>query len=182
MVRAILAGRKTQTRRVVKWPLKDMNFGCELAPNELSDDDIEALCPYGMPKAHLWVKETFQWAHIMNVCHRSDTYPIFRATDLDWETTEGWAWKPSIFMPRQASRITLEICNVRVQRLQNMTDQDACAEGCCGVASARFGTPSFKYVWALINGKTHPWESNPWVWVIEFKNISNDKDQRPGPL
>jgi hypothetical protein len=85
-------------------------------------------------------------------------------------------WKPSIFMPRWASRITLEITNIRVERLQEITEEDAKAEGIENpfFASDRYW-PTFKdrfeTLWDSINGKTYPWSSNPWVWVIEFKKV-----------
>lgn len=182
MVRAILAGTKTQTRRVITkfpWKFDGDNFMREFAHHD---------CPMGHPGDRLWVRET--WAETINVNdmspwpdrpHRffeeSGSAVIYRA-DGEWEwldddgsIDEGHSsWKPSIFMPRWASRITLEITKVRVQRLQEISEEDAKAEGCSHVES-------FSNLWDSLNAKRgHSWESNPWVWVIEFRIITVAKE------
>jgi hypothetical protein len=185
MVRAILDGRKTQTRRVMK-PQADCNsthlghvgYGpCVVLGMRAGMFSIP--CPYGQPGDRLWVRETFVW-------RAGGAALLFRA-DFDYVEAAGIAgmyggWKPSIFMPGWASRITLEIVSVRVERLQEITEEDAKAEGVevkpsAGIASIVAGgnpTPAqFEYyaLWESINAKTHPWASNPWVWVIEFKKV-----------
>lgn len=163
MVRAILAGKKTQTRRVVKdlrWyepPVKVAHIGNKVGTPE-------ALCPYGQPGDRLWVKETWSTTEQAGD-HVADAHVVYRATDPDWETMDGWKWRPSIYMPRWASRITLEIVSVRIERLKEISESDSIAEGC----------PSgcFSELWQSINGDTpgKRWADNPWVWVIEFRRI-----------
>lgn len=185
MVRAILEGRKTQTRRVVKmrgyeidekegraWPYR-MNWahgdpdGSEWMP-----------CPYGKPGDRLWVRET--WAKTL------DQRFLYRADTSGWEKADLTAtgnWKPSIHMPRAASRITLEITDVRVERLQDITWEDAIAEGIYDAAAngywwdyltntfcAASPIESYKTLWNSINGEG-AWAQNPFVWVIQFKLI-----------
>ena len=162
MVRAILDGRKTQTRRVVK-PQPPPLGG--FVKN-----------PYGQPGDRLWVRET--WALDDKYYYRADGAVGDRCGK----------WKPSIHMPRAASRITLEITGVRVERLQEITISDIYAEGAItdewlewrddvsGVgmpAGSRIENERdvWEKLWDSINGKTYPWKSNPWVWVIEFKRI-----------
>lgn len=138
MVRAILDGRKTQTRRAVKlaefgpsdtpgyhWHYRNRrgcwnDIRCEGAPVQL--------CPYGQPGDRLWVRET--WATTEQAGDPPDDIRcVYRADDPDWETMEGWRWTPAIHMPRWAARITLEIVSVRVERLQEISHADAQAEG-----------------------------------------------------
>lgn len=135
MVRALLEGRKTQTRRVVK-PTKDRNgSGCELAPceiaGEINNGDYH-LCPYGQPGDRLWVRENFlQLMHGPvtdgEIKYRADLHP----SETGSQPNDGWWWKsrPSIHMPRWASRILLEIISARVERLQEISEADAKAEG-----------------------------------------------------
>jgi hypothetical protein len=199
MVRAILEGRKTQTRRVVK-------FGWNGTAGELmaqSHFDPAYKCKYGEPVDRLWVKETFavhkhgrlvkekmplfEYTHISSddfSCSIENGYEIvYRATqtiDPDFPIH----WRPSLFMPRWASRITLEIVSVRVERLQDITEEDAKAEGvihddCSTVlwknytnkmSSYDTARSSYASLWENINGNG-AWASNPWVWVIEFKKV-----------
>jgi hypothetical protein len=190
MVRAIIDGRKSQTRRLYK------PRSCDRI-----DSPGGPLCslpsPYGSPGDHLWVKET--WSH--------DAYgPYYRATEVAPDTLR---WKPSIFMPRWASRITLEITEVHVQRLQEISGDDAAAEGvtfprcdcdvCCRSsvmcpADASAHIDEFATLWDSINGKprvlrdddgdpvtgddgmpvmvaARSWASNPWVWAITFRRL-----------
>ncbi len=193
MVRAILrdTDTKTQTRRVIKprlvceceqpdwrpsridwigykyegrdgWFCHKCGSGLR-AIDEWSSHGI--LCPYGQPGDRLWVRETW----------RQDAKGGELAHYKADENGRGYwigKWHPSIFMPRWASRITLEIVSVRVERLQDISFDDALAEGM--EHSIIMHNPIddlFVPLWDSINYKKHPWESNPWVWVIEFKRL-----------
>ena len=171
MVQAILDGRKTQTRRVIKNPEK-------LEGLMLSGEE-ENWCPYGKIGDRLWVRET--WANILELSPEKNL--VYKATDwkgwLEYEV-EPIKWSSPLFMPRWASRITLEITNIRVERLQDITEEDAEAEGISWSHSGGpFDNPeiigaieNFAYFWDSLNAKRgYPWDSNPWVWVIEFKKI-----------
>jgi hypothetical protein len=212
MVRAILEGRKTQTRRVVKnQPPLDCGFvetafyhptvldchGDEAPGEEIfgaySEDGSWGMkCPYGAPGDHLWVRETFQgpmWEegtwdpdtdyHSPKYCeYRADGGPTPEYVDFEDNLHQGW--KPSIFMPRWASRITLEITGVRVERLDDIGEADARVEGVTiedrhmnGYCAGQTRPPSiraFRELWDSINGDG-AWEANPFVWVVEFKVI-----------
>jgi len=175
MVRAILNGQKTVTRRVVKsdWIQSDR------APLETSTGVFhfwcsgEHVCPYGIPGDRLWVREA--WASIRVVQAPDQEWVVYREGDN--RTDYGGPWKPSIHMRRRDSRILLEIVAVRVERLQDITEQQALAEG---VASCEQDldpdgncyTPVelFSILWSSING-TDSWNANPWVWVVEFKRV-----------
>jgi hypothetical protein len=196
MVLAILEGRKTQTRRIIKPP-----------PGEHPNDDGHVLyqCPYGHPGDRLWVRETWTAEKIgkeVLVAYRASC----RGDEFDFVQKDGSVsravvkrWKPSIFMPREVSRITLEITDVRVQRLQELTEEDAKAEGarfwpeipdpnpykqgarwsvaseapestdhCLGTARFAFGN-----LWNKLNEKRgYGWETNPWVWAITFRKVA----------
>lgn len=206
MVKAILKGCKTQTRRVVKLPLHCQTTGCELNPGELSEREIhslDTLCPHGGPSDRLWVREKFQlWDHsieTVNVVYdvgdddERDKYVDFpsnkKPKSLHRRNMDGRKpWRPGIFMPRWASRITLEIASVRVERLQDISANDCICEGInyndhrCGcevcslvthICPATSGSliDAFHELWDSINGKRHPWAGNPWVWVITFKQL-----------
>lgn len=162
MVRAILDGRKTQTRRVIK-PQPD---GPWAAPGR-------TMCPYGQPGDRLWVRET--WAHVPRTAYGSlgmqdpsdeDMAAIYRAT-FD-RSPPGTGWKPSIYMPKWAARIWLEIINVRVERVQEITNEGALAEG---VEEHQIPhTWMFRELWDSINAKRgYSWDSNPSIWVVEFR-------------
>jgi hypothetical protein len=168
MVRAILEGKKTTTRRVtnkttLKWGVK---------------------CPYGVVGDRLWVRETWQSLAKMNHAHPSEDQYVYRATDPDWETTEGWKWKPSIFMPRDACRIHLRIESIRVERLQSITDSEIVDEGVrdvghgVGEIDNKFSTLRglFSGLWNEINGKGS-WEANPFVWVVGFSRLEGTGDE-----
>ena len=207
MVRAILDGRKTMTRRVIKPQPEWVTIRPEDKPemttiggkygavwyvavqaNEDGDVDFEGQfvpCPYGQPGDRLWVRETF--------CDRNNNgeqiKPLYRADGQEYQDGDGRLfepkWKPSIFMPRMYSRITLEITNVRVERLQKINNADALAEGTPGawVENSEYlgGYEEnenkahvffFRQLWDSINAKRgYSWESNPWVWVVEFERI-----------
>jgi len=168
MVREILEGRKIQTRRVVSKQVLS-----EFHPSSMS---FETWCPYGKPGDRLWVRETWQFTGTeLNV----EPGYVYRATDPDWSEMEGWKWRPSIFMPRDASRILLEVTGVRVERVQEITEDDARAEGCQGEPeyTSKGGQGwvydfEFQKLWDSINAKRgYSWESNPWVWVVSFRRV-----------
>jgi hypothetical protein len=154
MVRAILAGHKTQTRRIIKLaPSGEWKFG-----------KLIKLCPYGLVGHQFWVRETFSiWSDGM-----SDGV-FYRATDAD-KGIESIKWKPSIFMPRWASRIQLEIVAIRVERLQDISESDVVAEGIASAPAGEYGVAAYRSLWNKLNGDGS-WTSNPWVWVIEFKRL-----------
>lgn len=163
MVRAILEGRKTQTRRVMNPQIVSGHYKNYWKGATIGDSP----CPYGQPGDRLWVRETFFPMPHLN----AKSY--FRATD----PLVGVKWKPSIFMPRWASRITLEIVSVRVERLQEIAEEDAIKEGvaikpdaeiAARVAGDTAGRMEYWSLWERINGKGS-WDENPWVFVIEFK-------------
>ena len=193
MVRAILEGRKTQTRRVVK-PQPD-SLSTDGVPTRFfhkraigSGYQVQISCPYGAPGDRLWVRET----HWMD---RRD--PTMVAMDLDgyvvarsgYETGQAcdvtqlsrhefWRKRPSIHMPRWASRILLEVTAVRVERLQDISEADAAAEGWMRRPEVSddpqvhhdAARDWFSDLWESINGPGS-WEANPWVWVIEFRRV-----------
>ncbi len=211
MVRAILEGRKTVTRRIAK-PVKHPDLGNIYAPGALVLEHepqhvVDRACPYGQPGDRLWVRET--WTDV-NMCgapalaYRADEdirdlmeEPGFLddrgAFNYDdprvkpypfacWYAELDQArWRPSIHMPRWASRILLEITSVRVERLQDISEEQAIAEGPPGLA---FPAPpgshwvtedgrrrAFMRLWDDVNG-AGAWDANPWVWVVEFKRVT----------
>lgn len=193
MVNAILEGRKTQTRRILKlpkWSTQDWNdFETDGSDAQIICSDTGCLSsikyPFGAPGHHLWVKETFA-EYPTDGCyiHRADEGAALEAMGTDLKG----CWKPSIFMPRKASRITLLVKNIRVERLQEISEQDAIAEGverledgwkCYGNCPEHeqgydrrtSAKASFMSLWNSINGKTYPWDSNPFVWVVEFERV-----------
>jgi hypothetical protein len=170
MVRAVLDGRKTQTRRVIK-PTKNHP---EIDPDgvyELHPGDIElARCPYGQPGDLLYVRESFATAGWKAETVYMADYP---------GDPKGMGWTPSIHMPLWASRITLEITDIRVERLQDISEGDAIAEGvgehwiCSDSMPCHSGLnynplSRFKDLWQSINGP-ESWDANPWVWAVEFR-------------
>lgn len=162
MVRAILENKKTMTRRVVRRTIANRVKAVGSIRNfHIQDPHVVQACPYGVPGDLLWVREA--WALTDQAGdHITDARVVYRATDQDWETMEGWKWRPSIFMPRWAARIWLRIVSVRVERLQQITGEDAYREGC----EYRNDFPA---LWDELNAKRGVgWETNPWVWVIEF--------------
>ena len=207
MVRAILDGRKTQTRRLIKPPpphwhwsrVKEYAERDGLTFQLPGRDYWVKPPPYGKPGDRLWVRET--WSHtgagVWTIADARKGFggrPIYRA---DGGHSAGVGWWPSIHMPREFSRITLEITSVDAERLQEITTEDAKAEGLAcltkddgqtwkyGIAD-RDGWPgkdddgwhwhewdvnpvaAYKRLWEQING-AGSWAANPWVWVIEFK-------------
>lgn len=201
MVRAILDGRKTQTRRPVKFPILDRNLGCELAGNELAGELSAGNylnSAFGKPGDRIWVRETFQgplfdYDLMDSYCkdptpfekpefcvYKADGVPAPEFYDADDELH--CCWRPSIHMPRWASRILLEITDVRVERLNAISQEDAQAEG-MELAGWRptYSDPdsggevmtpydNFAELWSSIYGE-ESWNANPWVWVISFKRV-----------
>lgn len=221
MVRAILEGRKTVTRRALnEQALKNIGYGVQLGechelPTEgpLHPNSVgyyNDFCPYGHPGNRLWVRETFallgnedgvcvDWndnlvkgderaaARIYRASCTIGDYGLWQIPDkAEWkpdtnELQHEGAWRPSIHMPRWASRILLEITDVRVERLQDITYEQAAAEGvhrgplrewCAsdeGGACHKYPVPAFRDLWQSVGGD---WEANPWVWVVEFKQVT----------
>lgn len=197
MVLAILEGRKTQTRRVVNpQPMEDFSWarrGAKYPSTFYKNLDVMQTwmrkdCPYGQPGDRLWVKETFKCEELEHygedgVRFRADG--VFRGIENSREASDKWAdayreggkWRPSIFMPRWASRIILEVVNVRVERVQEIREADAKAEGATLDNSGRLEgignfVDGFAIIWDKINKKRgFGWDVNPWVWVVEFKVV-----------
>lgn len=223
MVRALLDGSKTQTRRPVKFPRSPDHMG-QWEPADIGGDGVftekgepappmraiwhtrtgvTLTCPYGQPGDRLWVRET--WAPNAGTAggflYRADygNASSFHAVDLragEW-THQVERWRPSIHMPRPASRILLEITSVRVERLQDIREPDAIAEGVLSLRSREWDlkhfrawrdkfddacdradkppigplpSESYRALWESLTG-ADSWNANPWVWVIEFKRV-----------
>lgn len=179
MVRAILDGRKTQTRRPIKpqpiQPKEGAYFDKYYKGpqwNWFSKDNKQFLdqiinCPYGKVGDRLWVRESFI---VQGDGSFSDV--VYRVDHCDNSGKGTAPWKPSIHMPRWASRISLEITDVRVERVQEITDGDGRSEGIPNAPYAICGISSFELLWNSIYKKTeYKWQNNPWVWVIEFKRV-----------
>ena len=172
MVKAILDGRKTMTRRVVK-PQPIAGGVDEMPLVQISGGKLAAVqkgkCPYGQVGDRLWVRETWycdDYTTAQDIMSRGEGL-YYRAAEKHPEIF--YKWKPSVFMPRWASRITLEIIDVRVERLQDITEEDAIKEGVTLTGETFY--ESFFRLWNKINGKKYPWASNPWVWCISFKRV-----------
>ncbi|EKS9277086.1 hypothetical protein QC844_001495 [Salmonella enterica] len=190
MVRAILDGRKTQTRRPIKWKQTRFTEIAERDDGSLwpwAEDcerggDIWFACPYGEIGDRIWVRETFRVhsraTDVATLVYRASvrsswteqTHRVPVAVCNKPTTPEKWT--PSIHMPRWASRITLEITDVRVERLNDIRECDAKAEGgqteCTLIGDKYY--PGFRSLWKSIYGE-ESWAANPWVWVIEFKRV-----------
>ena len=204
-VRKILAGTKTQTRR----PVKNLRWVADPAPGvepywffpdhprseHSGGGPITSkhwtMCPYGFPgESRLWVRETFMFAKGADVRESyigTDMEPllgpkpwyVYRSTEPD-SGGGVFKWRPSIFMPHHASRLTLEITDIRVERLQDISEEDAKAEGAGVIPSTMYADEpldehpyrnGFMALWDSINGKSYSWSDNPWVWVIAFKRV-----------
>lgn len=182
MVRAIFDGRKTQTRRVIKVRTSDNKMVRPFPPWWIEEDgilyqqdeygdyyDMVNFCPYGDPGDRLWVRETAWYGPQPDRAeYDADMDDIARESALFY----GAKKKPSIYMPRWASRITLLIKDVRVERLQDINVDDAIAElggYAQGIANE---CVHFMELWDSINAKRgYGWDTNPWVWVIEFEKM-----------
>lgn len=205
MVRAILEGHKTVTRRPVKVQPRDRadigSYGAG-QPFIRHPDPTKRnqACPYGQPGDRLWVRETWQGPLISDeeqAAHQSwwkdlkkfqdPAHCAYRASgdDNEYVDPDGdfhCKWKPSIHMPRWASRILLEITGVRIERLQDISEEQAVAEGVHFDKRRWFTTDeggpafiwpqhAFEHLWRSING-ADSWAANPWVWVVEFKRVT----------
>lgn len=220
MVKAILEGRKTQTRRIMRpqpipwdkeveeaWWSKRYKtkfwWSCNDARSMIQIDELNGSlagcgCPYGYKGSKLWVRETWQAVHfekdfetgIVDDLHHANHIPRLsndgywaacyeaeKKWPLDSEE-RGFPWRPSIHMPRWASRILLEIVSVRVERLQDISEEDAIAEGVLNsekplIEGGKNLTvmAGFIDLWESLNGPGS-WEKNPWVWRIEFKRVT----------
>jgi len=185
MVRAILAGSKTQTRRALAPDLFISSGGAVVrmaSAGPATTGIREAHCPYWRePGDRLWVRET--WAVGHNADHLKPSEMDVGGWRIHYAASEergGLLWRPSIHMPRWASRITLDVTGVRVERLQDISEADAVAEGApsADLASGREcifphqGTHrwGFRLLWESING-AGSWDANPWVWVLEFRRV-----------
>jgi len=178
MVRAILDGRKTQTRRVIKTEGLDCCGPCGLtdvrfAGRDWSGNSVLLKCPQGETGTKLWVRETWVECQMCgDANHVATINNPHNCKSCDEYITN--KHKPSIFMPRHASRLTLEITGVRVERVQDISERDAESEGVEMMTSVDHGRTNplvaFQVLWQSINGKRgFGWGKNPWVWVIEFK-------------
>ena len=215
MVRAVLDGSKTQTRRVGKIQSQDfVGLKAEAVRHATLGYQIQATydaypgrgtarhaicaCPFGQPGDQLWVRETWNWfdpdsiptdragpraIFTGNQGNRSIPWVAAYAADghLPYPGYEGRDhWRPSIHMPRWASRITLEITGVRVERLQNISEADALAEGVSDTGAKILDSAAnevtgpiaeYSVLWESINGPGS-WDLNPWVWAVEFRRLS----------
>lgn len=202
MVKALLAGRKKMTRRVVKnidtgskyLPEYTVAGYCFLEPKEFEKDDAEKMasvitCPYGEVGDVLWVRESFANLNVDFKDHAP--YYVYKSESEEANSHGPVTWKPSIHIPKAACRIFLQIKSIRVEGLQDISEADAKDEG---VEMKMRGIQNyverpvepldaalypykilFSDLWSKING-TESWNANPWVWVIEFEQISKPKN------
>lgn len=181
MVRAILADIKTQTRRTIKGDLDDEERlhvgmyhptvidrqgdeqpGPEVFGAWTTNGEWAMKCPYGQPGDRLWVRETFQqFSEDGEIIYKADKAGFDAMNELKRAEFYEARWRPSIFMPRWASRITLEVTGVKVERLGEISEQDARSEGVKSVAE-------FKELWSSINGN---WEPTLWIWALQFQRV-----------
>lgn len=196
MVRAILDGRKTQTRRVLPHGKYRLDL---VAPA----DGGPSRCPFGQPGDRLWVREAHAIVPRTAYARSEGVEQVLRPDDdhdacvfrEGWERSRPGRWRPSIHMPRWASRISLEITGVRVERLQDISEADARAEGvertvagdgwrryypdaaqeAAGLPPCHTATSSFSWLWESIHGRG-AWAANPWVWAVEFRRVDGAKE------
>jgi len=183
MVRAILSGTKTQTRRVVK-PRKDRDLGCDLAACELAGEvnGGEYRNASYTPGDRLWVREAWRVFAAFNKkpprdITRNELVWYEAQDEVPFHPTAFGRLRPSMFMPRWASRITLEVTGVRVERLQAISASDAISEGIPrGGPENPDGIEQREYraLWEQINGPGS-WEANPWIWVVEFRRLPTNQ-------
>lgn len=199
MVRAIIDGRKTQTRRIIKWRGEPIEFkykGLDYRYNGTDyDNNIGDASPYShsievidndrytedyryLPDAKLavgdilWVRETRAPLGDYPKCN----YTFMYRADVPQEYSK---WKPGIHMPKEACRLFLKVTDVRAERLRDISEPDAIAEGCISTAvvdpdgsdyTGSYASEEFKHLWNSINSSPDKnWDANPWVWVVEFE-------------
>ncbi|MCH4572516.1 MULTISPECIES: hypothetical protein [Achromobacter] len=211
MVRAILAGNKTQTRRVVKPQPPSSTVSVHLyhhpdpRPHFWAADGGSLLdwaqpCPYGAPGERLWVRETWQHANHpfgpyqegAPVFYRADYHDDPHGPDGELSPQGKYrGWRPSIYMPRAACRLALEVTGVRVERLSAISETDAQAEGCdpwedlAGVQDVTVRERlhgykrAYQHLWEQLHG-ADSWRANPWVWVIEFRVLASANNETGG--
>ena len=191
MVKAIMDGRKVVTRRVVK-PQPDRYFEVSETPAYLYDVEFGkgTINPPCQPGDILWVRET--WAYVLPYPYfyndgSTCTEYIYKASEETYIDGYNGRWKPSIHMPRAAARLFLLVKNVRVERLNQITNEGILREGLrsesCNVCVHMGGSgcescfailKPFRELWDSLNAKRgYSWDSNPWVWVIEFRRVDN---------
>ena len=210
MVRAILDGRKTQTRRVIKPRYRDDESGFQVCTNKAtgerwvekadehggSFDAPRYVLPRYQPGDVLWVRET--WFYEWHMYEITDGYPdlpggryrhryVYKADEPDYPVNTGvgaWGWHPSIHMLREAARLFLRVTAVRAERVQDITEADAQAEGFRGFDELTDGADAelfdltaregFRFYWdCLPHKRGFGWEENPWVWVYEFERLED---------
>lgn len=199
MIHAILAGKKSQTRRVIKPQPRQLDTGKWYWQPRKADDGVyvdmpfgawwsyaivSGECPYGQTGDLLWVRETF--CVVDDRDYGGDLWVDYRATPryaashpAGWDNApddaEALKWKPSIHMPRKYSRITLEVSAVRVERVRDITDDDAIEEGVdrTNTSIPTYARQRFQKLWDSINqSRGYGWEVNPWVWCISFRSLT----------
>lgn len=202
MVKALLDGRKTVTRRPMKPQPEDSSLGYDWWPSNkhgsmiqvsglgevtceyklgFIEDFIKEACPFGNVGDLIWVRETFRLYSNTDECGCCDCClcppngtPLYYATHDDGESK----WKPSIHMPRWASRLTLRITDVRIERVQDITEEQAKAEGVNPIISQWIVPESFVAGFGTVwNSIYSNWDKNPCVWVIEFEVIHKNVDE-----
>ncbi|WP_050451066.1 hypothetical protein [Bordetella bronchiseptica] len=208
MVRAILAGTKTQTRRgkgleyfsrpendPEGWLCARVAEGHAFMAYKHMPHERAVKCPYGQPGDRLWVRETWAYGIHAMAAYRDEDGPFVYAAGGTTQGRLGDRWRPSIHMPRSACRLVLEITGVRVERLQDISEADAMAEGCSpawldagGNTTVHTEAPptyrqGFARLWREINGDG-AWPANPWVWVVEFtaQALGNRPQKEPACL
>ncbi len=203
MVRALLDGSKTQTRRVA------MHTVCGVRVPRFATDGAPEVstCPYGVPGDRLWVRESAwlygqwwkdgftksgrqRWTFAMSFGQKV-RYERPLDHELTYQGSEypGYAFRPSIHLPRWASRLTLEITDVRVERLQDISEDDARAEGCAlppsvnEQASRTLHRVEYFKLWESLNAaRGYGWDANPWVWVVSFNRAAEVSGGHAAPV
>jgi hypothetical protein len=178
-------GTKTQMRRIVKYSpiLGEPDYWCSKNSEPVFMrvmGDYRRSCPYGFIGDRLWVRERWAWT--------GEKAYLYQGNPADARIAEEWnkwcrmKWTPSIHMPRLACRTVVKIIDVRVERLQDISEEDAVAEGVTRDDNDERWNPirAYKYIWESINGKGS-WELDPWVWVLSFKKVEGSHDYLTGP-